>query len=222
MGNGPSEFPGPNDNIFAKNIVVVKNPVSSTVPGATVRMELETYANEEIGSNEEIVVDFSGPSDDASFGLPTTITPSRIKIRSTRTFDPADVLVQGDRIVLTVPDDEVVEMGDFTISISQLARIRNPFAAGNRVITVSTFVPGYEQDEITAVIRRTTTVSPLEGPRGSQFTLQGKGYAPGTVTVFDGDEETIDPGGDPGIRQDLAGIFHRQAGGSRPAGRADI
>ena len=85
-------------------------------------------------------------------------------------------------------------MGDFTISISQLARIRNPFAAGNRVITVSTFVPGCEQDEITAVIRRTTTVSPLEGPRGSRFTLQGKGYAPGTVTVFDGDEETIDPG----------------------------
>ena len=86
---------GDGDDFLApdKNIVVVKNPVSSTVPGATVRMELETYANEEIGSNEEIVVDFSGPSDDASFGLLTTITPSCIKIRSKTTFDPADVLV---------------------------------------------------------------------------------------------------------------------------------
>ena len=71
----------------------LRTPFSSTVPGATVRMELETYANEEIGSNEEIVVDFSGPSDDASFGLLTTITPSCIKIRSAQTFDPADVLV---------------------------------------------------------------------------------------------------------------------------------
>ena len=168
-----------------RNIVVVKNPVSSTVPGTQVRIELETYANIEIGSNEEIVVDFSGPSEDASFGLPTTITPSRIKIRSAQTFDPADVLVQRDRVILTVPDDKVVAGGqDFTISISQLARIRNPFAAGNRVITVSTFVPGYEADDIRAAIRRTTTVSPLEGPRGSEFTLEGKGYASGTVTVY--------------------------------------
>ena len=72
---------------------MVKNPVSSTVPGATVRMELKTYANTKIDNNEEIVVDFSGPSDDASFGLLTTITPSCIKIRSAQTFDPADVLV---------------------------------------------------------------------------------------------------------------------------------
>ena len=177
-----------------RNIVVVNNPVSSTVPGATVRMELHTFANIEIGSNEEIVLDFSGPSEDASFGLPTTITPSRIKIRSAETFDPADVLVQGGRVVMTVPDDKVVAAGDFTISISQLARIRNPFAAGNRVIRISTFVPNYEPDEIIAVIRRTTTVSPLEGPRGSQFQLQGKGHAPGTVTVFDGDDATIHPG----------------------------
>ena len=59
---------------------------------------------------------------------------------------------------------------------------------------MTTFVPDYEPDEITAVIRRTTSVSPLEGPRGSEFTLEGKGYAQGTVTVFDGDDMVIHPG----------------------------
>ena len=60
-----------------KNIVVVKNPVSSTVPGATVRMELETYANLEIGSNEEIILDFSGPPrTPASACLPPSRRPA--------------------------------------------------------------------------------------------------------------------------------------------------
>ena len=44
------------------------------------------------------------------------------------------------------------------------------------------------------MIRRTTTVKPLEGPRGSEFTLEGKGYAQGTVTVFHGNDDEIDPG----------------------------
>ena len=39
-------------------------------------------------------------------------------------------------------------------------------------------------DVIKAVIRRTTTVSPAEGPRGTEFELEGKGYARGTVTVY--------------------------------------
>ena len=182
-----------------KNYVVVKNPISSTVPGATVRIDLQSYANVPIPSNEEIVIDFSGPSEDASFGLPTTIAKTRIKIRSkeddrTITFDPADVLVQGDKVTLTVPEEKEVAEGDFSISISQLARIKNPFAAGNRVINVSSFARDYKEDEITAVIRRTTTVRPVEGPRGSEFTLEGKGYAQGTVTVFDGEDETIDAG----------------------------
>ncbi len=178
-----------------ENIVAVKNPISSTVPGTAVRIELETYANVVISANEEITLDFSGPSAGTGFLMPTTITPSRIKIRSAgETFDPADVLVQGERVTLTVPDDEQVAVGDFAISISQLARIRTPYSAGNRVITVSSFAPHFEDDEITAVIRRTTTVEPLEGPRGSEFTLEGKGYAPGTVTIFDGGDEIINPG----------------------------
>ena len=181
-----------------ENFVVVKNPVSSTVPGTVVRIDLETYANVEIPSNEEITVDFSGPSADTGFILPSTISTSRIKIRSAgETFDPADVLVQGEKVTLTVPDDENVAKGDFAISFSQLARIRTPYSAGNRVITVSSFAPNFDEDKITAVIRRTTTVNPLEGPRGSEFTLSGKGYAAGTVTIFEAeaDEIGVDLGG---------------------------
>ena len=185
-----------------ENILVVKNPISSAVPYTRVRVELVTHAEALISGSEEITVDFSGPSADSEFNLPSTITTTRITIRTTVpedksksvTFSPSDVLVQGTRVNLTVPESRAVQQGDYTISFSQLANIRTPFAAGNRIITVSSFAPGDQPDEITAVIMRTTTVSPSEGPRGSQFTLQGKGYASGTVTVFDGNDKIIDPG----------------------------
>lgn len=180
-----------------ENFVVVKNPLSSTEPGATVRIDLATHANVTIGSNEEIAADFSGPSDDTHFILPSTISTSRIKIRPSGgavAFDPADVLVQGEKVILTVPDARTVPAGDFVISFSQLARIKNPFVAGNRVITVSSFESGFRDDEITAVIRRSTTIDPSEGPRGTEFTLQGKGYQKGTVTIFEGDNRVVDAG----------------------------
>ncbi len=85
---------------------------------------------------------------------------------------------------------------DYSITFTNLARIKNPFSAGIKTIKVSSFVPGDEEDIIEAVVRRTTTVSPPEGARGSEFTLEGKGYAAGTITVYhDADgEEDIDPG----------------------------
>ena len=185
-----------------ENIVVVKNPVSSTVPGAAVRVELATFAEAPIHSTDEITVDFSGPSAGTGFILPRSMVKSRVQIRyksggSDKSVNPSEVLLQGEKVVLTVPtvdDLPITVTGDYTISFSQTAGIKNPFSAGNRVITVSSFVPGDEDDEIIAVIRRTTTTSPQEGPRGSEFTLEGKGYAEGTVTVFDGDDERIGPG----------------------------
>ena len=190
------QSPAPQSSAKDTNIIVVKNPVSDTVPGATVRVDLATYADAAIGGNEEITVDFSGASEDSNFIVPSTITRTRITIRSAgqKTFSPSDVLVQGARVILTVPEDKTIATGDYTISFSQSARIKNPYSAGNRKIKVSSTAPGDEEDEITAVILRTTTASPAEGPRGSQFTLQGKGYASGTVTVFDGADDEIDPG----------------------------
>ena len=184
------------------NVVVVKNPISSPVPNATVRVDLFAYAEAEIGPGQEITVDFSGPSADSEFAVPSSISASRVTIDPERgsSFNPSDVLVQGARVILTIPTGttttRLVRMGEYEIRFSQLARIRNPFAAGNQVITVSSTAPGDEPDEITAVIRRTTTIDTLEGPRGTEFELEGKGYASGTVTVYHdaNNNEEIDAG----------------------------
>lgn len=192
------------------NIIVVKNPLSSDVPSAAVRVVLVTYTEVQIGSAQEITVDFSGPSADSEFFVPTSIANTRVTISYTDSgtegnlsdsFSPSEILVQGARVTLTVPPGtsanptgKIVPQGEYTIAFSQSARIRNPLAAGTPKIKVSSFVEGDILDDITAVIRRTTTTKPLEGPRGSEFTLEGKGYARGTVTIYDGKDTTIDPG----------------------------
>ena len=190
-------------NPVDQNVVIVKNPVSSVVPSAAVRVDLATFAEAQIDGSQEITVDFSGTSADSEFYLPTTMTSTRVTIRyipsgktATTSFSPSDILIQGARAILTVPDDKLIERGDYSISFSQQARIKNPISAGVRTIKVSSFVPGDKAHEIRAVIRRTTTVSPLEGPRDSQFTLEGKGYASGTVTVYHDadDNKTISTG----------------------------
>ena len=190
-----------------RNFVIVKNPISSTVPSATVRVELHTHAEASISTTDDIVVDFSGPSADSGFSIPSFISASRIQVRYTdqtgsnpENFNPSEVEIQGERVIFSVPAKKdgarIAFSGDYTISFSNLARVKNPFSAGIKTIKVSSFVVGDEEDIIEAVVRRTTTVDPSEGARGSEFTLEGKGYAAGTVTVYhnaDNDED-IDPG----------------------------
>ncbi len=189
-----------------KNYVVVINPISSTVPGATVQLELATDTRELIRSSDEIVVDFSGPSADSGFSVPSSMTTSRIQVdydyvdgEYKKRFNPSDVQVLGERVIFSVPrdkDDNTIAFNeDYLITFKSLARIKNPFSAGIKTIKVSSFVSD-EVDTIEAVVRRTTTVNPQEGPRGSEFTLEGKGYAAGTVTVYrDADtNKQIDPG----------------------------
>ena len=184
-----------------RNIVVVKNPVSSSVPSTRVRVELVTYAEANIGSSEEILVDFSGPSADSEFTVPANITNTRVTIQpdGRSSFNPSEVLVQGARIALIVPagtSPKEIPEGEFTIVFSNLAGIRNPSSAGNRVIRVSSSVDGDLPDEITAVISRriTTTIDPVAGPRGTRIRLEGRGYARGTVTIYEGDDNVIDAG----------------------------
>lgn len=190
-----------------KNYVIVKNPISSTVPSAAVRVELHTHAEATISTTDDIVVDFSGPSADSGFILPSFISTSRIQVRytdgaTTKNFNPSEVLLQGERVIFPVPlkgdDTRIAFSGDYTITFSNLARVKNPFSAGIKTIKVSSFVVGDEEDIIEAVVRRTTTVDPQTGPRGSEFTLEGKGYAAGTVTVYH--DASIPPNGeiDPG------------------------
>ena len=188
--NGTDEYDAPDENY-----VVVKNPISSTVPSATVRVVLLAHTDVVLRGTQEIEVDFSGPSEESEFSIPTTISRTTVSISvGGDSYNSSDVLVQGTRVFLTIPEDENIPVGDFIISFSQLARIKNPFVAGNRIITISSFEPGFLDDQITAVIRRTTTIDPEEGPRGTEFTLKGKGYQKGTVTVFEGDDDNIGPG----------------------------
>lgn len=187
------------------NFVIVKNPIDSTVPNTSVRVELATYAQESISTADDIIVDFSGPSAGSGFDLPSSMSTSRIKVfyddgGSGKSFNPSEVQIEGDRVIFSVPTDKndnpIGFMGDYRIEFSKLARVKPPLSAGIKTIKVSSTVDGDEEDIIEAVIRRTTTVSPQQGPRGSEFTLEGKGYAPGTVTVYhdaDGDEN-IDAG----------------------------
>ena len=172
-----------------ENIVVVKNPISSSVPSEIVRVELIAYAETEIGAGEEITVDFSGPSPDSDFVVPTSISVARITIDplTQASFRPTGLLIRGARVTMTIPSGtraKTIPEGEFSITFSPSARIKNPFAAGNKVITVSSTAKGDEPDEITAVIERTTVIDTLEGPRGTEFTLEGKGYSQGTVTIY--------------------------------------
>ena len=182
------------------NIVVVKNPLSTFTPSATVQVELATYAEVDIRGAEEITVDFSGPSAGSGFTVADDIRVSEVRIRSAgRTFNPSEVAVQGSRVILSIPTETgpnppVVAKGEYTIIFDKAANIKNPFTSGNKVITVSSDVPGAEEDEITAVIKQTLTVDPEAGARGSQITLTGRGYDEGTVTIFDGYDDNVDEG----------------------------
>ena len=194
-----------------QNIIVVKNPIDSTGPGDQVRIVLVTYADAEIGPGEEITVDFSGPSADSEFVVPSNVSNTHITIDPSvgDSFNPSGgVLVQGARVILTIPTADTttrrVPRGEYEISFSKSAGIENPSAAGNPVIKVSSTASGdEEEDKITAVIRRTTTIDTLEGPRGTEFILTGRGYPKGTVTVYhDVDcDGKIDAGEALGLRQ---------------------
>ena len=197
------------------NILVVKNPVSSTVPGAKrVQVTLVTNTRAQLSSSDEITVDFSGPSTDSEFVIPSSMGTTTVRIYPEglegEYFNPSSILVQGERVTLTIPSttptgraEPLITGGsDYAIQFLPGARIGNPYAAGNPKVKVSSSVDRETEDEITAVIRRTTTIDPLVGPRGTEFTLTGKGYSEGTVTIFhdanyDEDDDykaKIDPG----------------------------
>ena len=166
-----------------ENCIVVRNPVSSTVPGAAARVELHTFSKDEIHSNQEIVVDFFGPSDDASFTIPETISPKNVQIGyKDRTHNPSNVLVRGRRVILTVPTDGGSSLdieGDYTITFNQSAGIENPIAAGNRIISVFSFAHEDDVDEIIAVIRRDHHRGPRGGDPRQQLHPGGQGIRRG-------------------------------------------
>ena len=183
---------GPGEPALDNNIVVVKNPLSSTIPrAARVRVTLVTNTSVRLGSSDEITVDFSGDSDDSEFVIPASISNTSVNIYpgglTGNYFNPSSILVQGNKVTLLIPptipdgraDPEIAQGADYAIRFLPAAGIGNPYAAGNLVIKVSSSEDRETVDRITAVIRRTTTIDTLEGPRGTEFILEGKGYPKG-------------------------------------------
>ena len=210
--DGSEDGPLPPYRAQEHHFIAVRNPVSSTVPGATVRVELHTRAESALHGNEDIVVDFAGPTADTSFTLPESIDEKNVTVdwagKSPKIA--TTVLVQGGKVIITVPqdDNEPTEItGNYVIAFKERAKIRNPLAAGNRIISVYPASRPHQVHEIIAVIRRTTTTDPPKGPRGRPLTLEGKGYADGTVTIFDGDDENIGAGEMLGFANTEKGAF---------------
>ena len=167
--------------------------LSSIEPGAQdVAIRLTAKAEADISANATITVDFSWPSSDSGFSIPSTLadTDNFISLDSSE-LTAANVQVNSKKVILTAPSQ--ISQGTYTITFNTAAGIRNPAYEGHWPITVSSNVTGDETDTITAVIGR-TRITPPEGPRGQTFRLRGEGYPTGTVTIFDGNNSTADEG----------------------------
>ena len=91
-------------------------------------------------------MDFSAPSADSEFDIPLSISTTSVRIYpeglEKNYFNPSDILVQGDRVTLTIPPTtpdaratpQIIGGDDYAIQFQPGAGIRNPYAAGNRVI----------------------------------------------------------------------------------------
>ena len=162
--------------------------ISSTEPGAAVAIRLSATAGALIDAGDKITVDFSGPSVGLGFILPKSTVPKpkpiatdkvSIKLDNGTMLDPSDVLVQGERVILTVPE---IPSGEYTITFTKAAGIKNPYHAGTWAIAVD---DGDAEPNInTVVIRKMTTIAPQGGAGGDTFNISGKGYPAGTVTIF--------------------------------------
>ena len=131
----------PRVNAAQYHFVAVRNPVSSTIPGEQTRVTLHSHARTPIHGNEDIVADFSGPTPDTSFTIPDSIDERNVTIawEGQSATQAAGVLVQASRVIVTVPviNDRPTRIeGDYTITFKERAKIKNPKAAGNRIITV--------------------------------------------------------------------------------------
>ena len=164
--------------------------ISSTLRGAEVAISLGVNAESALDGGDKITVDFSGPSENNSFILPRSITNPTTNRRVQINSDIYPTIrVTGKQVILTLPASAEVS-GAYTITFEKSASIRNPIFAGASEITVlSDGEQSNQIDRMEVAISRDTSlsVSPSEGQRGDSFTLEGKGYPKGTVTIFDRD-----------------------------------
>ena len=155
--------------------------------------------------------DYAPYSDDLvikleDFGLPGSITRRAIYIRPDGSgyADPQSVTVDGDKLILSLPDfDQTTQATDadadkinagesVTVIIEQSANIRTPTEGGNYPAVISG--PGPDLTTWDLAIRRIIKLSAQEGPRGAQVTATGRGFKNGTSLSFFRDTADVNTG----------------------------
>ena len=162
--------------------------VSSDIPGAGVRVTLKAMLTKSLDERIAIKLD--------KFGLPSSIEANRVTIRSNDgqahfQANPTDVTVSGSTVTLVLgsPLTGVSDstqtlsglLGDkvTTITIQQSAGITNPTEAKTYDLEV-----GGNTTTNKATVNRKITVKPDSGPRGTEITVTGKGFASGDAQVL--------------------------------------
>ena len=167
--------------------------ISSTTPGAPVRIDVSAFAENLISRGEDITVELK------DFGVPSSIPESSILITGTvgtlsnptpYLGPPEVVTVSGKKITMSLASryqggadaGSIGAPSRYTITFKQSAGITNPTTRGNKGIEVADLDPvdGYT----TVNIKSKITLSSDFGARGMPVTVTGKGLGTGGATAF--------------------------------------
>ena len=167
---------------------------SSDIPGAAVRLTLNAKLTRALDETISIKL--------AKFGLPSSIAASNVVIRGNKENiayegSPSGVTVSGSDVNLVLGslkqiggtktlsslDDARVT----TVIIQQSAGITNPTVAGEYDVVfanASKDTAGINK----ATVNEKVTVKPIDGARGDEIVVTGKGFAAGAASVLLGSE----------------------------------
>jgi len=166
------------------NVGIQGAELSTTTPGADVRVEISTRAMMKIPGGDDIAVTLEG------FGIPDTIDESDVRIEggSANNVNPSDVSVSGSKVTISLPTTDARDMDynipaetDYTIVFKQGAGLTNPTSGGTKDITVSDMDD--DNHEMTVTIKSSVSVKPSFVARGGDATVTAKGLEDGTATV---------------------------------------
>ena len=189
----------PNDKTAPVHVIPYVSAGDNSVPGKAVRVTIE--ANMVVARRGVITVDMP------KFGLPASMPTVEVEIQDSnseavRTGTPRSISISGTKVLLTLGDltsgsgnNEVrvseIEAADstpITITFYPSAGITNPTADGKYEVTVSTAgvaaSVNSQREAQVVVVNRQVSVNPKKGGRGSEITINGKGFSSGEATVF--------------------------------------
>ena len=187
-------------NVAASSSIETLTPkISTNTPGAPVRLDIKSYADNDIRQGEDITVELK------NFGVPSSIPESAVLITAltastiTAGLNPSPGPYVGSPDVVTVSGSKITmslasryqngnSAGDisadsiYTVTFKQSAGITNPTTRGSKGITLKDrdTADGYG----TVVIKSKVSLSSDFGPRGTSVTVTAKGIGKGGATVY--------------------------------------